>query len=816
MASARAEIQATAQAQKAVSQGELSMRQQLAAAASLQRQRSAALIADWKKQEAAAKSLASGVKPVSQNLQTLTDIMRQMGASVGVLSGPLNGISGRISSLGTLAKTAGGDLSEMGTAASGAGSSIAAIAGPIGIAVLATAALAAASVAVGKELFDLAVKAADFRGKMFDLSQQTGVAVETLSTLEIAATTTGGSIDSIAQSLVIFQGKLDEAQDPTSKTAIRFKELGISINDTESAFRSALEQIAKMPEGFEQTNTAADLFGRRGGKQVLAIIKELDGDLPGATAKLKALGLVISNEDAKGADEFNDQLAILTFQFRAMLGQQVIPAALVALRTLSDLFKENQRSINGLGQTLGLFSRVALVVLLDKLDQVRTVLTAIEVAAAVLDKLMGHTSLPGLSGGAGGSSPFEGAIGSAQAAERAPRAARATGGGGKSDAQRELEQQLQYIKELNKELADAANAFSGVDIKTKAYAVSQSIANGELEKAAVGLQDMARYAAANIDKIEQEARLTKELNDFRAKQNAAVMMVIEGEKSNIRIASDLIDKLREEGLAVDGVTAFWLRFNAAILDSAERMERFKKAAAEAVPFIPQFSMSDEDIAAAAGEAANAGAGVPPPVPPDVIDSWTILKEASMDAISSMAQGIGGLVQQWVLYGTAGPNAVRKMLAAVLAAAAAQAAVEAIMQLAHAAKEYALGLAAASNPFTAAMAPAHFAAASAHVIAAGVYGAVAGVAAVSGRVIAGDTFNQSQGAGQGARGGSGGSGSSSSPRTIEVDRRQGLQSSSTPQQLIVKIQPPEGWVGNEFRKDWDLNGVTRLTVTTDRG
>lgn len=198
----------------------------------------------------------------------------------------------------------------------------------------------------------------------------------------------------------------------------------------------------------------------------------------------------------------------------------------------------------------------------------------------------------------------------------------------------------------------------------------------------------------------------------------------------------------------------------------------------------------------------------------MIDSWGILKEASMDALFSMAQGIGDVVHQWVLYGSAGPNAIRKMLAAVLAAAAAQAAVEAIMQLAHAAKEYAMGLAAASNPFTAALAPGHFAAATAHLTAAGIYGAVAGVAAVSGRVIAGNAFNESTKGGSGGSSSSGrGGGSSGGPATVEVDRRQGSSPMVFQPKISVTVtgQATEGFrymVENVAVESVRLNGPFR--------
>lgn len=240
---------------------------------------------------------------------------------------------------------AGIQLGKVAAESEAAGAGIGSMAAPVGIAALAFVGLAAGIVAVTKQLFDLSKRTADVEGRMFDLSQQTGVAVETLSALEIAAKTTGGNLNSITQSLVLFQRKLEEAQDPTSNAADRFKELGVSVNDTETAFREALTAIAAMPEGFSQTNAAAELFGARGGKQVLAILKETNGDLDGAIARFRAMGILISDDVARAADKFNDEFALLEFQLRALSGvaaRELIPAMIEIVRGLGDMVEASR------------------------------------------------------------------------------------------------------------------------------------------------------------------------------------------------------------------------------------------------------------------------------------------------------------------------------------------------------------------------------------------------------------------------------------------------------------------------------------------
>lgn len=224
------------------------------------------------------------------------------------------------------------------------GSTTAALAGPVAIAIAALAAQVAVVVTLTKVTFDLARASAEYQGKLFDLSQQVGVSVETLSALEIAARKTGGSIESVTSSLGIFQRKLEEAfEDEGSKAAVSLRKLGVDATNTEDALVQTVAALARMPEGFRQTAAALELFGR-GGKAVLAIAKESKGDINALRESLRGLGGV-TTEQARIADEFNDQLVDLQVAMRG-LGTEAIPVVLDVLRDLSQTMKENRELFN--------------------------------------------------------------------------------------------------------------------------------------------------------------------------------------------------------------------------------------------------------------------------------------------------------------------------------------------------------------------------------------------------------------------------------------------------------------------------------------
>lgn len=426
MAQVRAELSQTAKTQTIVNKGELSMRQQLAAAASLQRQRSAALFGEWKKTEQAAKSLATGVQPVGTNLQRITDVMQALGSSSATLTGPLGGIAGRLRSLGALSTEAAGGL------------------GLVGVAVAALAVgVTAAVVIIGAAFVRLIAQTAEFQGRFFDLSQQVGVAVETLSTLSIIASTTGGDIDTVTASLALFQRNLEDSHDPTSKEAKLLKELGVTARDTETALRQSLKGLFDLGQGSRQTDAVLQLFGRSG-RFINAILKESSGDLDAATKKFQQMGLVVSTEAAIAADQFNDSLTILAAQLSAIgriLVTESIPVFVAFFEDIGRGLTGNQENWKSWGNVIETEVAVALGILEGFVQWVATRFT-IDLGTAI------DSSIRGLLDRAAQS---RAAIGVTAAAERAALLSggrpRTTGGKGKATQDEIFRADIERAKE---------------------------------------------------------------------------------------------------------------------------------------------------------------------------------------------------------------------------------------------------------------------------------------------------------------------------------------------------------------------------------
>lgn len=672
--------------------------------------------------------------------------------------------------------------------------------GPVVALTAAFVGLQAVGIGIQKGLFDLARSAADFRGKLLDMSQQTGVSVETLSALEVAAARVGTSIEGIVAPLGIFQRHLEEAQDPSSKMAERFKELGVETENTEDALRQTLAALAAMPEGFRQTSQALELFGR-GGRTFLAILKETDGDLDAVIDKLRDLGVVVSREDAEAADKFNDELALLQFQMRALLGNEVIPAATKALQDISRVFKDNKEAVSAVGSALGSLSSVLGNVFTFQLIQLSGAITSVNralenqaslwqtiaLAIGVISRDIPKIPVLDPTGGAGAFNFQPGNVGGGRDAQsalavhqpqgeidRALRAGRAV----RSAA----DPSVAFMAQLAEEVKKLTDSLNGLDTSTRRYRVEQEIANGALKNAGPLTQRLARAQADQLDGSSKLAASVKIITEFQKAQNEQVRLLLQGEKNAIQVANEFIASLEKQGVVLSDSIRSFIEFNARILVSVGSVRELVKAFDEFQ--LPEF-----------GKLEGFGVEGKNILDPLLFENDPIPKlkqihagiEAMRDAFSELGGAVGSVIHNFVLFGSAGTS-FRKFTAEVLAGVAAQAAVKAIFELAEGFAMLFL------NP----------PAAAAHFKAAALYGAVAGAAAVAGRAVAGNAF-QSQGAGAG-----GGGSTSSGPLQTIIQPRNQRQS--------IEIRVVDGELGPRIVahvvKDYSEGGSTREVILND--
>lgn len=152
--------------------------------------------------------------------------------------------------------------------------------------------------------------AIDLGDQFNKLSQKVGISVEKLSELKFAADLSDVSIEQFQIGMKGLNETLVKANDATSKEAALLKTLGVTARDPAGALRQLSDAFALLPDGATKSALAVELFGKAG----MNMIPMLNGGskaLDEAATSARKLGLVMSAETAKAAEEFNDNMTKL-------------------------------------------------------------------------------------------------------------------------------------------------------------------------------------------------------------------------------------------------------------------------------------------------------------------------------------------------------------------------------------------------------------------------------------------------------------------------------------------------------------------------
>lgn len=678
-----------------------------------------------------------------------------------------------------------------------------------GIRMIGRAALQAATT-----IFTLTVNASEYGSELFDASQKTGLAVETLSALKYAAHTSGSSLEQISGSIAKFSVLIGDAKLGNEKAIKTLEQFKITATDLDGALAQAIETITSEADATKQAAAAKALFKDRTG-EILPVLKSFEGDLPGLIDKLKELGIQMSEEDAEAADAFGDTLDTLRVQ-AAALGREfafeLMPMMTSAMESISAAMAANKGAaeewgrsvvdaINGIGSTMksvggvilahfdmfssGMASNAAQSGMwantwIANVNRVMLALATFGTSEAFryfagvgegerlkASRLGGTYGIGGEVNIPSGPSSFPSAGGKGGKGGK--------GGGAKAEKDTEFEdaekRQMRILEEYKSGL-DGQKALLDLHLAAKLISEREyaeevgKLKIRELKEEKLTYETIQGFAKITADK---KAELEHKIGLIRGKLHT---QELENTKDVLEIDLDAIEKTRE---AEEKLDAERKKLHEAEMERARKLanERAKRAAQAAVDADrkEQARLANKRI----GSQRLDGGGT------EWEELFTFLQDSQQfrdnsaliagievmrSAFEGLAQAIGQVVNAWVLYGSAGTT-FRKVTAQILAGIAQQAAVKAIFELAE-------GFAALARAFFGD--PKASAEAAMHFKSAAIYGTVAGVAAVAGRGVAGNAFNEATG---GASGGGGGGNSSDRDRNAFGERFRGFGDQNNP-------------------------------------
>jgi len=616
------------------------------------------------------------------------------------------------------------------------------------------AATAITGVAVG--IFNLTKEASDYGSAIYDATQKTGQSAEVMSALQYAADQSGSSLEAISGSVSKFTVLVGQANQGNEKANKTLTDYGITARTASGALAQAVQAIANERDATLQAAAAKDLFKDKTG-QILPVIKSFDGNLPALMDKLKKLGLLMSDEDARAADQFGDTLQDLQKQ-AAGVGREfayaLMPYVTSAMSSISQSMVGNQgiaaawgrgvgEVISGVANSYRGLSQAAAFAFNAMADMYGLNIHATSAWAENVIKLMtpvltGFRQMASITGtisetiAAGTNAAMDKvkfAIPAMPKIDLGPGNAGKAGRSGESDADkaaREAEERRRKAVQAAQKEVQNILAVYGAGYKERIAQLDQALSNGQIVELQ-HIRDTSRVRQeAVMDEITQLKKLRENANlndEERAEITQRLkVLTIELRVEKLKGGTEINDQIKKEVKAQEEL----LEVERKRLDAIKKIRMQKKADADAERIQELRRKRNRG-----GDSYDFGLGGSfqeftdqvlsnGPKMEEVLSS---LGQIGAGAFNSLAQGMGSMIESWVLMGDMGPKAMQKLVASVLAGVAAQSAVLAIFELAK-------GFAALwLNPAEAAT----------HFKAAALFGVVAVGAALAGRAVAGNAF-----------------------------------------------------------------------------
>lgn len=174
-----------------------------------------------------------------------------------------------------------------------------------------------------------AVDAAD---RLHDLNLVTGISVERLAGLQLAAKQSGGDLESIATSISKFSANIGKDQGE------KFKALGITAKEPLEAFKQLADIFVKVQDPQLRAALGAAALGKSwaGAAPLLAEGSKKIQEMVDKGTQVSG----ITKEMTDKADEFNDQLSVLSARSQAAginIGRVLLPGLIETAKAMSDL-----------------------------------------------------------------------------------------------------------------------------------------------------------------------------------------------------------------------------------------------------------------------------------------------------------------------------------------------------------------------------------------------------------------------------------------------------------------------------------------------
>ena len=226
--------------------------------------------------------------------------------------------------------------------------------------------VAAAGAALAAPLVASAKYFSSYGDQVAKMAKRTGLSVETLSELRFVASQTGTEFESLEMAVRKMQRSIYDAGRGLSTQVDALKDLGLTAEDfrglsPEKQFKLLADRISQVEDPTKKAAIAMTLFGRTG-TNLLPMFEQGAAGIEALQKQARRLGLTMSAEDAKSAEDFTDAMDRLWktvkmagFNIGAALAPmltKVVDLLTAGVIAVSKWIKTHRRIIVGVGKVI--------------------------------------------------------------------------------------------------------------------------------------------------------------------------------------------------------------------------------------------------------------------------------------------------------------------------------------------------------------------------------------------------------------------------------------------------------------------------------
>lgn len=193
-------------------------------------------------------------------------------------------------------------------------------------------------------------------------AQALGLAVEEYSKLEFALKQTGVSESEAKTALTALNVEIQKTKEGATQGGTALDKLGISVNGFNGNTKSASEVISEiadkfteLPDGAQKSALAVQLFGRRSGPELVALLNQGSEGIEKFKQRAASLGLDVTASEVATAKALS--IAVTTAgeviqQTVDRIGQAFAPLITRGANAVTDFISKNEKAIVGFFQTI--------------------------------------------------------------------------------------------------------------------------------------------------------------------------------------------------------------------------------------------------------------------------------------------------------------------------------------------------------------------------------------------------------------------------------------------------------------------------------